>query len=923
MAPKKKKQEVNAETVGKFLTDNPDYAREWFAKNGGSIGVATPGPSLPITVSQSAPAPANSSTLSDDDNEKEEKEALTVNLFKDYIDGTRSRKVSCRQLDVARLKDLNEQELFMELIKDIANELDVNVLCHKILMNVSILTNSDRGSLFLARGPADHRVLYSKLFDVTAVSTLEESLKAAERGFTVPFGKGIAGHVAQTKEVVNIKQAYDDPRFSQAVDKATGYRTHSILCMPILNYEEEVIGVAQIINKASGDHEFTKQDEQVFQKYLTFCGIGIMNAQLFQMSVDEYKRNKLLLRLARGIFKEQSSMDQLIRKILQEAHGLLKCERVIVHLIDMKISFSMSETNIDINPVEESGCDKTKDCKELQNMNNLMKTKKPFQKITFSQIYDMMAKDGSVETPDANLAEKWRVTHIAREIAVGQKVVNIADFEADGRFGEDAVMDDKGFVVKSLLCMPIFDSEQQVIGVAQMMNRLDGQMFAASDVNIFEAFAIFCGLGIHNTTTYESVCKLMAKQRVALEVLSYHATAPKEEVDKLIAAEIPAAEAFNLYSFTFNDIPQSDIETVYSVIRMFLDCNIPTIFHVPYDVLCRWTLSVKKNYRPVTYHNWRHAFNVAQTMFTMIFTGGMSKYLDDQEIFGLLVACLCHDLDHRGTNNAFQEKSDSPLALLYSTSTMEHHHFDQCIMILNSEGNNIFEYMSPAIYKNVIKVLENAIISTDLALYFKKRGDFQALVDAGETQWKESRKKDLLRGMMMTACDVAAITKPWEIQKEVAHLVAGEFFEQGDIEKSQLKLKPIAMMDREKKDELPKMQVGFIDAICTPIYKTLAFVEPGLKPLLEGCLNNRRNWQNLADENDGKLSTDGPGTSSGDPPSKKAKMASTEKVGSSQEERKNKINKEHGKKNGKMDPIAKIKSEEAPKKTKSTTCCLL
>lgn len=43
----------------------------------------------------------------------------------------------------------------------------------------------------------------------------------------------------------------------------------------------------------------------------------------------------------------------------------------------------------------------------------------------------------------------------------------------------------------------------------------------------------------------------------------------------------------------------------------------------------------------------------------------------------------------------------------------------------------------------------------------------------------------------MTACDVAAITKPWEIQKEVALLVAGEFFEQGDLERSRLNLEPM------------------------------------------------------------------------------------------------------------------------------------
>ena len=47
---------------------------------------------------------------------------------------------------------------------------------------------------------------------------------------------------------------------------------------------------------------------------------------------------------------------------------------------------------------------------------------------------------------------------------------------------------------------------------------------------------------------------------------------------------------------------------------------------------------------------------------------------------------------------------------------------------------------------------------------------------------------------MMTACDVAAITKPWEIQKEVAHLVAAEFFEQGDLEREVLNEDPIVSM---------------------------------------------------------------------------------------------------------------------------------
>lgn len=69
----------------------------------------------------------------------------------------------------------------------------------------------------------------------------------------IPFGVGVAGHVAETKEVVNIKDAYKDSRFNSEIDLKTGYKTNIILSMPICNYEGEVIGVAQIINKTNGE----------------------------------------------------------------------------------------------------------------------------------------------------------------------------------------------------------------------------------------------------------------------------------------------------------------------------------------------------------------------------------------------------------------------------------------------------------------------------------------------------------------------------------------------------------------------------------------------------------------------------------------------------------------------------------------------
>ena len=55
-------------------------------------------------------------------------------------------------------------------------------------------------------------------------------------------------------------------------------------------------------------------------------------------------------------------------------------------------------------------------------------------------------------------------------------------------------------------------------------------------------------------------------------------------------------------------------------------------------------------------------------------------------------------------------------------------------------------------------------------------------------------------------------------------------------------------MDRERKDELPQMQVEFIDAVCKPLYSTLSDSFPWIKPLLDGCMANREKWADLAEK---------------------------------------------------------------------------
>jgi cAMP and cAMP-inhibited cGMP 3',5'-cyclic phosphodiesterase 10 len=69
------------------------------------------------------------------------------------------------------------------------------------------------------------------------------------------------------------------------------------------------------------------------------------------------------------------------------------------------------------------------------------------------------------------------------------------------------------------------------------------------------------------------------------------------------------------------------------------------------DTLCRFALTVRKNYRPVSYHNWMHGFHVAHALWVMVANSG--NVFTKVEKMALVVAGVCHDLDHRGYNNAF------------------------------------------------------------------------------------------------------------------------------------------------------------------------------------------------------------------------------------------------------------------------------
>ena len=224
------------------------------------------------------------------------------------------------------------------------------------------------------------------------------------------------------------------------------------------------------------------------------------------------------------------------------------------------------------------------------------------------------------------------------------------------------------------LMMPIYCKGKAIVGVAQFVNRNDKNPFSEVDEANFATFAIFCGLGINHITEFERARTLLAQQKVTIEQLTYHIVASDEDVKKLSRQVIPSAAEIGLLEFDYYFDDADDNSIIYAV-SMFQSLGLVWKFNIDQTCLIKFLLTLRKNYRPVLYHNWCHAFHVANSIFVILETGGMSTRFTDLEKLALMIASFAHDVDHRGTNNKYQQEFDTPLYNLYNTSTMEHHHY--------------------------------------------------------------------------------------------------------------------------------------------------------------------------------------------------------------------------------------------------------
>ncbi|MFH1605588.1 MAG: GAF domain-containing protein, partial [Pseudomonadota bacterium] len=201
-----------------------------------------------------------------------------------------------------------EEATLLEVISSIVSETRLRPLLAKILAAATQLLQSDRGTLFLYDSKRNE--LFSHVADGIDSTPIR-----------FPASAGIAGECFSTGRVINIVDAYMDARFNQEIDRRTGYRSRSILCMPIVAKGARIIGVMEVLNRKAG--AYGSADERRLRAFCAEAAVSIENAQLFEEISAERNYNESILRSMSNAVLTLDA-DGVLRKVNEAAVRVLR-----------------------------------------------------------------------------------------------------------------------------------------------------------------------------------------------------------------------------------------------------------------------------------------------------------------------------------------------------------------------------------------------------------------------------------------------------------------------------------------------------------------------------------------------------------------------------------------------------------------------
>lgn len=319
--------------------------------------------------------------------------------------------------------------------------------------------------------------------------------------------------------------------------------------------------------------------------------------------------------------------------------------------------------------------------------------------------------------------------------------------------------------------------------------------------------------------------------------------------------------------FRFND---STNERPLTALMMYLFHNLGLFkaFQIDRTVFAKFMGAIEQGYNPLPYHNKIHATDVVQNTYFFLTQDKFQSKLSKRDWLSALLAAAIHDFKHPGKNNNYLKDVEHDLALLYNDrSILENMHIAEAFNLMHQSGYNIFKNTNPEDVSAIRSTVIQMVLGTDMQFHFSMLANLKTRVETETARVEKARsallesgnefvvpkpqpqifdqheEKDLI--MLLEAAlhcaDLGNPAKRHDIMNKWTQRVTEEFFQQGDAEKA-AGLPVSAMMDRTKPN-IPKSQVGFIDFIVTPLYRTFGKVfTVGTKEPLQNLQKNKEHW---------------------------------------------------------------------------------
>lgn len=371
-----------------------------------------------------------------------------------------------------RASEVNQEYGISDLLIDIgrristAENLDDALEMMTEMMSVEL--NADRSTLFLNDPQSE------ELFSRTAQGEQKREIRILN-------DSGVAGHVFQSGQSQVIDDAYKDDRFNRSVDEQTGYKTKSILCVPIKTVSGATIGVAQVLNKKDGKKHvtFSEADLILLEAMTTQAAVALQNTQHLEHMEKKSAEEMEFLDIVSDVTSE-IDLSKLLNKVMGEATRLLNAERSTLFLNDEKT-------------------------KEL-----------------FSMV------GAGLETIEIRLPNHLG---IAGTVFTTGESINIPHCYADLRFNP-AFDKQTGFFTRSMLCTPVINKQAKVIGVTQVLNKRGGP-FTDEDEQRLKAFTAQIAIGLENAKLFNDVQNMKNYSESMLESMS-NAVVTTDEDGKIV-----------------------------------------------------------------------------------------------------------------------------------------------------------------------------------------------------------------------------------------------------------------------------------------------------------------------------------------------------------------------------------------------------